>query len=774
MAISLGSLFIDLKVNLAEFLSGMTKAQASAKATGRGIETALGKVGDMITPLGAVGQRIASVLDMVGASTRSAFAEIGRSQMLRVGLEGLGGGVAALGGTLFALAEKASEVGSRIYDASVKTGISAAQMSGLSAIAKETGGNFDSLTTSLARAGANLQSGIIDPGGKVGKTLSQVMGGATQLSELGLKPMGDRLQDVLQHIFNLTNVGERNVALSALLGRGWMQNVETLRVLAEQGYAPAIAQARKFGEFFDDNSARQAKQFKVELADINGTLAGLALTLGQKVVPALTDFMVKVVGVQAFQAKLVEGVSPLWGPLKMSAAVAENYGAAMKAANQAMTDFRVHSDNLTAGEKASSEETDKLSKGLKGHGDALADLITRERDELSALNSNNNVKREATLEYERSVTAIQKAVDAGGSYKESLVAQALALDVYNRKLDLYNEKILQGTKVSIPSNLPWLGGPRPAPALAVPSMPANLLTGAAIPKETLSQLAQLAGQTDSTRGLMRALREETELSATSFKKLAAAFPGLTEQEVSSTAAGRALIEQLTKMDRLGSLGDQFKSLKDTLILEGDELGTHLTQTLGHAIEGIEDSLAKLVVTGRGNFKQLAQGIEESLVKAGIQKVVGAGVGAIGNLLGVDLGGFGKGKPDGSKSNAFYVIPVDQGGGLLKSAAGSEADSGGGGGSFLGSIGSFFGGFLQAGGDVTPGHAYIVGEKHPEWFIPKVAGHVASSVGAQQLRSQAVYITNHITTPDADSFRRSQSQIISDAYRHAALAHARHS
>jgi hypothetical protein len=35
-----------------------------------------------------------------------------------------------------------------------------------------------------------------------------------------------------------------------------------------------------------------------------------------------------------------------------------------------------------------------------------------------------------------------------------------------------------------------------------------------------------------------------------------------------------------------------------------------------------------------------------------------------------------------------------------------------------SIFSLFGGFLAEGGDVTPGKAYVVGEEHPEFFIPK--------------------------------------------------------
>jgi hypothetical protein len=822
MAMSLGSLFVDLKVNLAEFLTGMSKGEASMKAFGREIQTGLGEVGALFSGLGPMGQKLAGVLDAVGRSAKGAFEEIGRSQAMRVGLEALGGGVAALGGTLFALAEKASAVGSKIHDASIKTGIGAAQMSGLNAVCTETGGNFEGLTMSLARAGANLQSAIIDPGRKAGRIFTQLMGSSQALSDLGLKPMGDRIQVVLQHIFALNNVGERNMALSALLGRGWMENVGTLRFLAEQGYGPAIAQAKKFGEFFDTDSALQAKEFKVALTNLKAEIAGIGMAIGQKAIPFFTAWAVGVVGLGVELHALglrMEAVSAAAGD-QWPAAIAlwKEAGEVAKSVDQAETDFAVHLQNVAAGEKGASDETEKLTGKHKTLRDALAEIISRERDELSALDSNNNARREMELEYNRSISAIQRAIDAGGTYKEGLEAQALALDVYNRKLDLFNEKILDTTKVKIP-NMPWLGGPRTAPELATPAMPANLLTpGGRLPTETLSQLAELATRTDGVRFMFRALREESELSDASFKKLAAAFPGLTEGEVAATAAGRALIEQLTRLDKVGSLAEQFKELRNTLELEGSELGKHLIDTLGKAIEGIQDRLAQLVVTGRANFKQLYQSLEESVVKAGLQKVTGSIVSTLGlKIPGLD------GKRDGSNAqSSLYVTAVDDSGSVLKSLfgghgagdtdegpgygppmpGGGESDNGAmddqtdlitgafsslfkslestlgamlkGVGSALGSIGSFFGGFLAAGGDVTPGHAYIVGEKHPEWFVPKIAGQVLPQGGASSMRPLIYSPTWQISTPDADSFRRASSQIVSDGYRQMAIAHARNS
>jgi hypothetical protein len=60
--------------------------------------------------------------------------------------------------------------------------------------------------------------------------------------------------------------------------------------------------------------------------------------------------------------------------------------------------------------------------------------------------------------------------------------------------------------------------------------------------------------------------------------------------------------------------------------------------------------------------------------------------------------------------------------------GSSSDSGGGGG-FLSDLAGMFGGGKASGGDVSPGMAYLVGERRPEIFLPKVAGTILPSASA---------------------------------------------
>lgn len=96
------------------------------------------------------------------------------------------------------------------------------------------------------------------------------------------------------------------------------------------------------------------------------------------------------------------------------------------------------------------------------------------------------------------------------------------------------------------------------------------------------------------------------------------------------------------------------------------------------------------------------------------------------------------------------------------AGGGMASLGGGGGggfgslisSGLGSLGDWFGGFFADGGDYGAGKPIIVGERGPEMIWPKSAGTVVPN-GAM---GKSISVQMNISTPDANSFRRSQSQI----------------
>lgn len=273
---------------------------------------------------------------------------------------------------------------------------------------------------------------------------------------------------------------------------------------------------------------------------------------------------------------------------------------------------------------------------------------------------------------------------------------------------------------------------------------------------------------------------------------------------------------LLKTDSLGAGATAFFN---DFATQGKTAAQQVYDVLNQTFTGIQDNLSKFITGQKTSWKELGKSIEDSLAKT----VTGDAMKSItGGVLGVlGLGGIAGGKPDGTQGNPLHVRNVGAAGGIggigapggnpLSGVLGSipligKLFGGSGVGSSLtglapdgtqqnpyfvssadpltagaggltgalptmtGGISSLFGGgglsaltgllpFLADGGDVTPGRAYVVGEKRPELFVPKSAGTIVPSVGnGQHISQTTVHMT--VNTPDADSFKKSQGQISS--------------
>lgn len=258
--------------------------------------------------------------------------------------------------------------------------------------------------------------------------------------------------------------------------------------------------------------------------------------------------------------------------------------------------------------------------------------------------------------------------------------------------------------------------------------------------------------------------------------------------------------------KVGTYGEKFRAVMNQVVLDGQNLGEKLFESLGRVINDLSTQLAKFVVTGKNDFKSMIQSFEESIVKASFQKLFSTIVGKLG------IPGIGGGaKRDGSSESSALFVQMAGGGkfGIPAGDGGSSSDSGSSGsfsdiissigskissvfssivgtisgiiskigsslGSIFGGIGSIFGGFLADGGDVTPGKAYIVGERHPEFFVPKQSGQITPTLktGGTNHHTSVVMHINGVT--DFDSFKRSSGQIMAGLQRQIAIAHARNS
>jgi len=283
-------------------------------------------------------------------------------------------------------------------------------------------------------------------------------------------------------------------------------------------------------------------------------------------------------------------------------------------------------------------------------------------------------------------------------------------------------------------------------------------------------------------------------------KLEAVRKVLLDNGQSTLAIDAAIYDEQNKINKqwddaaikVGSFGQKARAILDEVRQDGENLWGSLFDAGKKALDQLNAELAKFLTTGKANFKQVFQGLQESILQASIKKIESSAASGLMNLFGLG----GTTKPDGSESNPFHVVSAGGAGGLGSlfggGGDGGDSEEAGGGGMFGGlsnifssmkgifggifsHIGDFFGkifgGFMATGGDVTPGKAYVVGEKHPEFFVPGKSGSIVPTLQTGGGHTTNLSVHFHGVT-DADSFKKSQSQIAGMIHRQASMAYSR--
>ncbi len=210
---------------------------------------------------------------------------------------------------------------------------------------------------------------------------------------------------------------------------------------------------------------------------------------------------------------------------------------------------------------------------------------------------------------------------------------------------------------------------------------------------------------------------------------------------------------------LQTAADQVKNLADS---EANRNAV-LAQTV-QAQESVNQSLGqyKTELTNTSDAANQSFSSQQQLAQGHQQQL--AGIFSNGFFSFID-NGF-KGMVD-SFQNALFQMARQAAGSELNSLFGGGGGSAGGGGLFSSLFGggggggglfsSLFGGFFAAGGPVAPGRPILVGEQGPELFMPRQSGNIVPN---GQLRGSGgdVVINMNVSTPDANSFRRSEGNI----------------
>ncbi len=294
--------------------------------------------------------------------------------------------------------------------------------------------------------------------------------------------------------------------------------------------------------------------------------------------------------------------------------------------------------------------------------------------------------------------------------------------------------------------------------------------------------------------------ETIDLQIAALKKAASEQGDSLAIELSLRDLEKERLKTLAEQARaMGGIKDGIRSVFLEMAADAQTAAQVVADSLKSAIDQANDALAKLATGQKVDFGRVLQQQGEALVKQGLK----SGEAALAKVLFPDKKPMGPTelKPTGRPGDPVHVWvengqPEEGGEETGSSVQGAVQGAAGVLGGFLGRVGGFLGPVIAGafggkdvtpsvsstisydlpgradGGPVSPGEAYIVGERGPETFVPSQHGTVMSNALAQRTfggdGGSHAYYTIHVHGGDpADNeirFRKALQEIHGSAIR----------
>lgn len=788
MAITLGSIVVDLIANTGGFTAGLTKASQEARRQTKEIQSSFQDMGDKIgsslssafSSLGEFGSVISELsktvsesLEGIGESSNGVAAAV-------TALGALGGAAIAAAAGMAVLAKEGAEVTEHLSQVSQKTGISISQLQVLEAAGASVGLSLDDMV-----AGFRKFDQAITGNGKNAGAAQQV------LKNLGITARDNReaLLQAADAFKGMEDGPQKAADAVALFGKQGLNLIPFLNK-GRDGILEFQDAVSTFGPVITNEGIKNTEDWKVSVEKLSLAWQNLEVTISDHVLPALTKATTGIAG-------LVRGASVLTGAAMESAKAflsGENVSGALAG-------YLALRTAETAGNAESEQALQRKNEAIEAYKEHYKEIFELEKSggEAALALSQAQEKITAAIQQEDFKTAAR--------LEATLPSLQAAADTEAKRLA--TAKQLAATYAAIEAGFAK-GSPRPLQTFKTPKPNTSLWnTGEANPLEGAPDLGskQFADLSHAFDGLVKDTTAGKQALEDFYSKWNASSRGTADsiindyaQQLSSFMALldrqqiseqqydevrkkletnlQLALKQLRQDNGASTWGDAWQDMFARLEASGKDFARSFTEDIGNAIQDLNQQMAKLVATGQGlNLKQIGQNLLGNITESVLKKGESSLFSSLGGLFG--LGN----KPDGSTAqNALWVQfagsslagagagigslplgswnPVNLAG-PSSNAVSALSDIGSGIGNAFKSVGSLFGGFLAGGGDTQPGKAYIVGEKRPELFVPGQAGRVIPAVptiGGGP--TQHITVQQNISTPDADSFRRSGTQIAS--------------
>lgn len=299
MAISLGSIVVNLTASTAGFIDGMTKASVEARRAAKDIKGSFADMGNaaqtLLAPFGEVGEQIGAAFGGLG----NTFAKItdglvgigGAASLAAVGIGGAVAAVSALGVAGAGIALFAANGASELYEMSEKTGVSVESLSALGYAAKQTGVGQDQLAKALERMNKSAFAAAIAPEGA--KNAYTRLGISVKDASGQLKPTNELFEEAAEKIAGIENPTARGAAAMAIFGRSGADLLPLLNQ-GKEGIAAFAKEAGDLGLIISGKTAADSHKFEQTLGAIQGALTGASNAVLKEFLPslqAMADFI---------------------------------------------------------------------------------------------------------------------------------------------------------------------------------------------------------------------------------------------------------------------------------------------------------------------------------------------------------------------------------------------------------------------------------------------------------------------------------------------------
>jgi len=291
----LGNILVALGFDGAGFFSGMTKAEAVAKSTGKEIEGALRGVGsaaeEALAPFGEFGAVVGNALDKVGSSAASAlesitkFAGGGGLGLVAGAAAGAAAAVVAADAAFVGIAVHAAENANKIYEMSQKTGVAVSTLSAFTTVGKIFGVDAEQMGKALEKMGKSAFAAA--SAADASKTAYGRLGVEVKDANGQLRPTSDLLLDVADKFSNMPDGVAKTALAIQIFGKAGADMIPFLNE-GREGIKEYTDAADKMGAVLDEKTALAAHQFTKDLSLMQIGVQGVENKIMSALVPALT------------------------------------------------------------------------------------------------------------------------------------------------------------------------------------------------------------------------------------------------------------------------------------------------------------------------------------------------------------------------------------------------------------------------------------------------------------------------------------------------------